>query len=88
MKYLKFSSVILLVLFVGFFLWTWRFPYHLGWQSENAVGYYKFQIVAYGIDDYGHRNNVGVFAHLGTTSDFVQYLLKMKTAEEIGMTRL
>ncbi|MEM6405614.1 MAG: hypothetical protein AAF669_03325 [Pseudomonadota bacterium] len=87
MKYLVYLIVLVMLAVFIFFAWTWRYPYHLGYSGEIAVGYYRFKVVKYDITDYRHKDNVAVFEDTGKTSDYIQYLLCLKKPNDIGITR-
>ena len=78
MKYSTHLAFIIATLIMGFLGWTWRYPYHIGWQGEMPVGYYRFQVVTYQTTDYGHKNNVGTFETLGNSNDFIAHITGLR----------
>ena len=60
----------------------------MGSSEHHSVGYYRFEIIAYDIVDYGHKNNVWVNDRITGTKDFILYLLGTNKLKDFGITML
>jgi len=73
-KYFLASSTILIVLF---FIWAWYIPVNIGWKVESPVGYYKFNVVVYALNN-GRPDALYVIETIGNTPDFFAHIFGIK----------
>lgn len=73
MKYLIILVVLLAIIIIGFFVWSWFVPIHIGYKDETSVSFYRFEIVMWAYSS-GHGKLV-VFEKLGGVYDYFQYLI-------------
>ena len=68
----KFKAILVIITLLLTATNSWlsmKFPFFIGYFSENPLGIYRFRLVSYEVTDYGSQGNVGVIEEFGNFYD-------------------